>query len=42
VTWSASWVGSGGTGGTLAPIKTTATIGLPIAQAETVYSGGGA
>jgi hypothetical protein len=42
VTWTASWVGSGGTGGTLAPITKTATIGLPIAQAETVYTGGGA
>jgi hypothetical protein len=40
VTWTATWSGTGGTGGTLAPITRTATVGLPIAQAETVYSGG--
>ncbi len=40
VTWTATWRGTGGTGGTLAPITRTATIALPIAQAETVYSGG--
>jgi hypothetical protein len=40
VTWTASWTGTGGVGGTLAPITRTATIELPIAQAETVYSGG--
>ncbi|MGH3302156.1 MAG: hypothetical protein ACRDOK_10825 [Streptosporangiaceae bacterium] len=40
VTWTASWTGTGGTGGTLPPITRTTTIALPIAQAETVYSGG--
>jgi hypothetical protein len=40
VTWTATWTGSGGTGGTLAPITRTTTIQLPIAQAETVFSGG--
>jgi len=40
VTWTASWTGTGGAGGTLAPITRTATIELAIAQAETVYSGG--
>ena len=39
VTWTATWSGTGGTGGTLAPITRTTTIALPIAQAETVYSG---
>jgi hypothetical protein len=40
VTWTASWTGTGGAGGTLAPITRTAAIELSIAQAETVYSGG--
>jgi hypothetical protein len=40
VTWTATWTGTGGTGGTLAPITRTTTVELPIAQAETVYSGG--
>ena len=40
VTWTATWTGTGGTGGTLAPITRTTTIELPIAQAETVFSGG--
>jgi hypothetical protein len=40
VTWTATWTGTGGTGGALAPITRTATIALPVAQAETVYSGG--
>jgi hypothetical protein len=40
VTWSATWTGTGGTGGRLAPITRTTTIGLAIAQAETVFSGG--
>jgi hypothetical protein len=39
VTWTATWTGTGGTGGTLAPITRTSTIELPIAQAEAVYSG---
>lgn len=39
VTWTATWTGTGGTGGTLAPITRTTTIELPIAQAETVFSG---
>jgi hypothetical protein len=40
VTWTATWTGTGGTGGTLAPITRTTTIQVPIAQAETVFSGG--
>lgn len=40
VTWTATWTGSDGAGGTLAPITRTTTMGLPIAQAETVFSGG--
>jgi hypothetical protein len=40
VTWTATWTGTGGTGGMLAPITRTTTIAVPIAQAETVYSGG--
>jgi hypothetical protein len=39
VTWTATWTGSDGAGGTLTPITRTTTIALPIAQAETVYSG---
>jgi hypothetical protein len=42
VTWTATWTGTGGTGGRLAPITRTTTIELPIAQAETVISGGAA
>jgi hypothetical protein len=40
VTWTATWTGTGGTGGTLAPITRTTEVELPIAQAETVISGG--
>jgi hypothetical protein len=40
VTWTATWTGTGGTGGMLAPITRTTTIELPVAQAETVFSGG--
>jgi hypothetical protein len=39
VTWTATWAGTGGTGGTLAPITRTTEIALQIAQAEAVYSG---
>jgi hypothetical protein len=40
VTWTATWTGTGGTGGTLAPITRVTTIELPIAQAESVFVGG--
>ncbi len=40
VTWTATWTGTGGTGGTLAPITRTTTIELAIAQAEAVFDGG--
>jgi hypothetical protein len=40
ITWTATWVGSGGTGGTLAPLTRTLTYPQPVAQGEALYSGG--
>jgi hypothetical protein len=39
-TWQITWRGSGGTGGTLAPLTRQSTFTLPVAQRETVVTGG--
>jgi hypothetical protein len=41
ITWTAAWVGSGGTGGTLAPITRTTTFRLPVAEAQALVGSGG-
>lgn len=41
VTWTAAWQGSGGTGGTLAPLNRAATFPLRIAEGQALIPAGG-
>lgn len=40
ITWTATWAGSGGAGGTLPDITRSVTFALPVAQGEALYTGG--
>jgi hypothetical protein len=40
ITWTAAWVGSGGTGGTLPALSTSATFPLQVAEGQALNTGG--
>ena len=40
VTWTATWAGSGGTGGTLAPITTSTAFPIRVAEGQALIQGG--
>jgi hypothetical protein len=39
-TWRVTWVGAGGSGGALAPLSTSTTFPLAVAQRQTVSTSG--
>jgi hypothetical protein len=42
ITWDITWTGTGGAGGELPPLFTTAAVAMRVAESQTVNTGGGA